>query len=333
MSFQNIEQDLVFIGGHRKAGTSMFNDLFDGHPQIINYPPDLTILYAYFPDFIKKTKDKTKLLKRLDLLTAEEIKLCYLDAQVDLPNPIEKFKKTFFDQIKTDDDLKDLRKIISQLIITYSSWSNQSNRSKFLLKETSLEIYANEIFNWFPNSKIIQTMRDPRDNYAALKAGVKKKYLKLGEDENATLASLIHRLGTSMRIGLINQKTYKNRYKIIKFEDLTSEAQLTLKDICDWLNIKFDESLLKPSKISKPTKGNNFEGDMLFEISNKNVGAWKQRITEEEAKIIEFHLGDLMIKYGYELEYSNKEAAKSASNFYKWSNYQYFYSDRFKSGV
>ena len=67
-------------------------------------------------------------------------------------------------------------------------------------------------------------------------------------------------------------------------------------------------------------------------LMTRAIGTLREKdieITEEEAKVIEFYLGDLMEQYGYTLEFTNKQAAKAASNFYEWSNYQYFYFDRF----
>jgi len=40
---------LIFICGHRKSGTTMFHNLFDGHPDLDVYPVILNILYGYFP--------------------------------------------------------------------------------------------------------------------------------------------------------------------------------------------------------------------------------------------------------------------------------------------
>jgi hypothetical protein len=81
--------------------------------------------------------------------------------------------------------------------------------------------------------------------------------------------------------------------------------------------------------LGKPTKGNNFEDIVMTSVSTVNVGRWKARITETEAKIIEFYFKDLMAKYGYECEYDSNEQIDAASEFYKWANYKYYYFDHF----
>jgi hypothetical protein len=49
-----MEVEILFITGHRKSGTTMFANLFDGHEDFCVYPSDLTILYAFYPYFIGK---------------------------------------------------------------------------------------------------------------------------------------------------------------------------------------------------------------------------------------------------------------------------------------
>ena len=60
----------LFITGHRKSGTTFFCSLLDNHPSLCVYPFDLTILYAYYPQYIKKNialKKKKKYLISLIL--------------------------------------------------------------------------------------------------------------------------------------------------------------------------------------------------------------------------------------------------------------------------
>ena len=48
-----------------------------------------------------------------------------------------------------------------------------------------------------------------------------------------------------MRIALNNQKVLgEKKYKIIKFEDLTTKTDKIIKELVSFINIKFSESLL-----------------------------------------------------------------------------------------
>ena len=47
-----IKDNLIIITGARRSGTTFLLDLLDGHPDLVVFPTDLRILYAYFPYFI-----------------------------------------------------------------------------------------------------------------------------------------------------------------------------------------------------------------------------------------------------------------------------------------
>ena len=305
----------------------MFFNLFDGHSRLLVYPSDLNLLYAYFPKYLSDEytyEDRKIRLERIIFSDIEDqLKSNNIATEIDL----DLFRKIFFSSLTVD--LTDMKEIISQLAYAYAKLVQCPNMFP-IFKETSLEIYAHEVFEWFPDAKIIQLIRDPRDNYSALKAGVDLYYRKLGENEKETLASMIYRAKLGMEIGLYNQKKYgPNKYKIIKFEELLSDVQTIMQGISDFIGIQFEPSMLIPTKEGHSTAGNNFDGEKFTKVTAKNVGRWRERISEHEAKIIEFHLGDLMNRFGYKLDFSKDECVKSAADFYKWQNYRYFYSDRF----
>ena len=317
----------LFLGGHRKSGTTMFANLFDGHPELISYPFDLTVMYAYFPVYSNKKYTRKQREKRLNQVifkyneTNKE-----LSRQLDL----EQMKSLFWQNLA--EKTLDIKSVISALITSYLKAHNHKiSQSKYqIIKETSSEIYANEIFEWFPNAKFIHLIRDPRDNYAALRSGIDGYYSKFGDDNNTILHSLINRAGLGMKLAHTNQKRFgSDNYIILKFEDLVSNPEKFMKKISKDLDLKYSEKLLVPTVLGQPTQGNNFDKLNFSKISTKNVGQWKNRCSEDEAKIIEFYFSDLMELFKYNNNFSKDESADAASNFYKWSNYKYHYFDRF----
>ena len=119
-----------------------------------------------------------------------------------------------------------------------------------------------------------------------------------------------------------------------------------VKRIIEKLNLKtLQKTRKKPCKISRflnvnlntllsyfrsENQGNNY-GSENSDISTKNVNRWKERINDSEAKIIEFYFEREMKKYKYKI--STKKIEKNISaitNFYEWTNYNYFFYDSFK---
>lgn len=322
-------KDPIFICGHRKSGTTMFHSLFDGHSELVVYPSDLNILYAYFPLYLNEKYTKSQRLERLNLILFKDLEFQLNQQGLNNKISIKNFKEHFNNSI-ADADLLNMREIIEKLLKSYAIITNQLNKRP-VIKETSIEIYANEIKQWFPEAIFLHLVRDPRDNYAALKSGVSKYYSNLGEDEKVTLASLINRVSIGFKMGELNKQIFNDyHYHIIKFEDLVKNTKMVMMDLAKKLNIQYNDKLLKTTKLSKPVLGNSFENKKFNKVSDDNINKWRKRISDDEAKIIEFHLGDLMEKYGYNRYYDDVECIKAASEFYKWQNYKYFFSDRFE---
>jgi len=318
----------IFICGHRKSGTTMFHNLFDGHPELLVYPSDLNLLYAYFPTYLLPQYSNEERKQRLNKILFDDLNNDLKSNMLYDKLDVDKFRARFF--LKLSDDFTDMKHIINTFIFAFSDVSDGAGKIP-VIKETSIEIYASEIFTWFPDAKFIHLLRDPRDNYAALKSGVAQYYSKLGENEKETLASLINRAKIGMETGVYNLNKFgPKKYKMLKFEALIQNPEQEMKSVAEFMNINFESSLLAPTKLNSQTSGNNFEGNKFFQISAKNVGRWQERITDFEAQIIEFHFETLMNKFGYPLKFQKDERVKAAAEFYKWQNYRYFYNDRFK---
>ena len=318
-------------GGINRVVQGRLHNLFDGHEDLIVYPADLNLLYAYFPVFTKNNYTNTQRLARLENILFRDLELQLKENSIEYSFDLNLFKDAFFSSLRNV-DLTDMKTIIEKLFEAYEVVTDRFNRIP-VFKETSIEIYAQEILTWFPDAKFLHLVRDPRDNYAALKEGVTTYYSKLGEFDNETLASMIYRTRLGLSFGVINHSIMKDeRYRISRFESLVDDTKQEVEHISKFLGIPFSEVLLKPSRLSQTVKGNNFSGEVFEKISSKNVSRWSERITPDEAMIIEFHLGSLMKKYGYDVHYNLTETALASSEFYKWENYKYFFSDRFDRG-
>jgi hypothetical protein len=322
---------LTFLCGHRKSGTTMLANLLDGHPALSVYPTDLALLYGYFPEFVRAHDPPQERRARLKTMLFDDFKRRQVAEGLDA----EKMSERFFDGLQ-DDDLGEPKFLIRKLMQAFrdSIGEPQVAPSSGVFKETSIEIYAAEIMKWFPEARFIHLVRDPRDNFAALATGVEGYYSRMGEDHNKTLASLLNRVRIGFRMARINSSQFgDDRYRVLRFEDLTASPKDAMQAVADFLGVEFHQCMLTPTTLGKPAGGNAFDGVANFSVSARNVQRWRERISPEDAQIIEFHLADEMEEFGYQPAFSKPERASAAAEFYKWQNYTYFYSDRFAHGV
>lgn len=326
-------EKFVFLGGHRKSGTTMLLNLFDGHQQCCVYPTDLSVLYGYFPAYTAGNYSIDERLDRLDLVIFQTLKRFQKRFSLSECLPVDEMRKHFFSNLDKS-ALDQIDVIIRQIISSYRYVTKQNieDRPYVFIKETSLEIHAQKLGAAFPGSKFIILIRDPRDNYGALRAGVDKHYSKFGETEKHILASLLHRAGLSMRLTDANIQALGGEFfQTVFFEQLVTNTKQALSDVQTFLGLEWHDCLLRPTVMGQGTAGNNYDDEKFREVTSKNVGRWRERITEFEAQVIEFHMAEVMGRWGYRLDYPFLESARSASEFYNWTNNRYFYKDSFSA--
>jgi hypothetical protein len=324
------QESPVFLCGHRKSGTTLLLNLLDSHPNLSVYPADSGFFFKYYPlcelENYSKNKKIDEMIKTVIKSLADEFLKLSSSEMNSIGFNMEKFKTDFKKLVKkTDMTPRDM--LISLQLAFQHNHTNSSNPKMWIEKTTSTEIYALDIIDWFPNAKFIHVIRDPRDNWGSLKSGWDKRYKNFNDSKERLLQSLIERGKLGMEFAKHNQTIFnKDQYLIIKFEDLTSNPQKILKKICNFLKIPFDDILLTPTICGKLWKGNNFDGKKFTSISSTNVDRWKKRITEHEAKLIEYHYSDMMKFFNYKLTYDSKEQSNAAKEHYKWYNYAQPYS-------
>lgn len=315
----------VFICGHRKGGTSLFLKLLDNHPELFVYPADTGFFYKYFPFCSSKeisNEEKTEFMVdrvlaglkiQLDRLSHEDLKEVDFDMDV--------FNNDFREIVKTTSYTP--KEVLLSLIQAFEkSYNSSPQMKKWVQKTTSTEIFALEIFQWFPNAKFIHIVRDPRDNWGSLKSGWEKRYHQFNDCQERLLQSVLDRGKLGLEFARSNEEIIgKERYKVIKFEDLTTNPEEIMKEVCDFLEISFSETMMVPTTCGKLWPGNNFEGLNFKGISNVNSGRWKERITDHEGQLIEFYCGEIMEYFNYPLIYSTREKMVAASEHYKWYNF------------
>jgi len=328
MNLTKKELPLVILTGHRKSGTSVFHRLFDGVNGVNLYPTDLTVLYAYFSCFtLKKNVSNNELKERL--LHVVKSSMEYSAKQgLDLTSK-NHFLNVFESEIQKI-DITNKSDVINSICNSWlKSKEVESKTDPLIVKETSQAIFFEDYIKEFPQLKMISLIRDPRDNYAAISAGVDQYYSKFGENDLGALSSHINRARMDLTSAKINQENYPNSFMAIRFEDLVRDTKTTMKNVSNFLNIDFEDNMLSPNISGKSYNGNSFEGKVFSGISSQNIGKWKERISIEQAKVIEYWMADVMSFWHYNLEFSCASSQIEFSKFYEKYNCKYFYHDSF----
>ena len=167
--------------------------------------------------------------------------------------------------------------------------SKQNDKTFFIEKTPKHALCIKRIFKILPHSKIIYVIRDGRDAVTSLK----KRY--------GDLAIAVDRWNTDNRPALVWGTD--PRVKFVKYENLTSEPEQTVLEICKFLKIQYDEKMLNSAKnpYSHFSEGNmRVRAQQVSKPIYNNAGSWKQYLSAEEIDFF-WKKSNILMKY---FEYS-----------------------------
>ena len=320
----------VMLTGHRKSGTTLLHKLFDGHTELNVYPVDISLLYAFYPCWSRSCSSvdekKSRITEVLKSSTARFVGES-VSYNINSFNP-DDFIEIFWNRSDVDHLLRP-SEIIKAVAEAYCDYAGLDKSQPFLFKETSQAINFQGMVDDGLDIDCVQIIRDPRDNYAAIKAGVAGYYLNMNEDEKESLASVLNRASLDLDLAGDLSTDYHNHFSTIRFEDLATSPCEELIKLTERLNIAWNESLLRPTFLGHDFAGNNHHGKKFNGISAEHMGKWPERISAFEAAVIEGWMHRSLETWGYAQAYTKKEQRKALQEFYAWYNCRYFYRDSF----
>ena len=145
--------------------------------------------------------------------------------------------------------------------------------------------YTEQLLEWYPDCLLVHTTRNPKAVYASQAA----KYLK---PEQSRAAQFFMRLKQFVHINIqisltarLHQELGKlPNYTLIRYEDLVMEPESRIRELCDFLEIKFQQDMLKPEQFGSSFDGigHNNEG-----IEQSSIERWRKSISKVTAKTID----------------------------------------------
>jgi hypothetical protein len=133
-----------------------------------------------------------------------------------------------------------------------------------------------QLMEWFPEAKIVHTFRDPR----AILASEWKKRARYQSDRPIGMISRhIHTFVVVLHVTIswlyavrLHEKyraKYPRNYCLVKFEDVVSAPEKTIRTVCEFLGIEFHPDMLDPRQfdssfaIGSGQRATGFDTDAL----------------------------------------------------------------------
>ena len=175
-----------------------------------------------------------------------------------------------------------------------------------------VERYADQIFAAYPNAKIIQMIRDPRDRYAGS--------LALWPTGKARVGGATARWIYTTLLAKRNLHKYLNRYMIVQFEDMVCDTESTLRKVCVFLGEEFYQEMLDMPGAPEHREKliHRSHGDYTKPpLSPEYIGIYLKDVEMQEIAFLQNMSRRSLKKYGYAHE-------PARFNFPDWGKYIFF---------
>jgi len=302
----------IFIVGAARSGTTLLQYMLRSHPDI-SLP---TAESHFFIPFYKKRNSFGDLEKEGNIqLLLEEI---YQSKQSFFDNDVHGIKfdakvlaKTFHQQ-----KISTLPEIISGIFLENA---HAEDKKRWGDKTPYYILHLDTILEMFPDAQIIHLIRDGRD--CAISMLERKWDLKIFNTYHA--AYIWDRYVTK---GKNFGSKHPESYFEIRYEDILNQPEASIKRLCDFLKIEFNDSVIN----FKKSDGSGKTALLTKPLKKSNQAKWKSKMTKKQLAIFESLAGNTLKSSGYELT-SNSPSINKWNWFINEVHIKlcYFYSKHF----
>jgi hypothetical protein len=249
---------MFFIFGFPRSGTTFLKELLNLNSKIfIPHETDFIIPIAFIIDRVKDEVIGKKIILEI-IVSSERYHESLADSlsKADIANLVNSSSYSLFSMLNKIYDELALRKGVS---FAGDKSPNDLNYLNVLIKHN---LFSSDL-------KIIHIVRDVRDVILSL---LDTGWLPPNTNEMSVASSWQFR-----NLALTNH--YKNcpeKYLLIKYEDLISNPQFHLSDICRFLGVNYETSMLNYSLMGKDLKHYSHHKNLGLPPISERCYAWKK---------------------------------------------------------
>jgi hypothetical protein len=155
-----------------------------------------------------------------------------------------------------------------------------------------IERYAERLFEAYPGLKVVHMLRDPRDRYQAS--------IEKWPDGRGRAGGAVARWNYSLKLAEQHQARHPDDYLIVRFEDLVTDTEATVRRVCDFLDEPFVEAMLTMQEA--PTHRRRLMGDIpgRVQLSAEYIGRFRSGVPRLELAYIQDKAGVGMRRHDYQ---------------------------------
>jgi Sulfotransferase family len=277
-----VDNTPFFIIGAGRSGTTLLRLILAGHSRL-HIPPETW--------FIRPLVQALPLTEPLDL------------AQVEHAVSIMTSDYRWPDLAIAADDLRrwalalQQPRLVEIINLVYQKHLADSGKQRFGDKTPIYYEIVPQLLTLYPTAKFIHLIRDGRDVAISwIDVGWERYYER---DKFEWIHAIENR-----RVHL--NAAYADRILTVKYEDLVSDLEATVRRICVFLNEDFEPAMLNWRHLTEliPARERHIHGKLNQPVSNDAIAVWRKKLTMSECFAMEACLHRELRQLGYELKFS-----------------------------
>ena len=289
----------VFICGHHRSGTTLLQNLLDGHPQLLSLPSEGTYFssFAYVARVNPSERDLNRFAAEwverfVDPNFEPHFRLGRSDAG---RNPGVAFARRLFGwhealRSRVPGELAALL----ALVAAFRATAAPASAPQLWVEKTPQNERNVARFAALGAARVIHLVRDPRTVFASL--GAAYRSAGIGEFDAAEHARTIAR---SLRLAWENQRRFGNRYLVVRYEDLVDQPALQMERVQQFLGLVSDATLLVPTAGGSAVRANSSFG--LGAAGVVEPARSSMALSSEDQAVLGVYAASAARQWGYEL--------------------------------
>lgn len=250
----------LVLAGPPRSGTTLFSAFLDGHSEI-NWLPDEGFFFEHLHALSGENFER---FVRAAALGSESLLEGLRDRALMPPlhRPLSDFPSLQYDwseqrfrAVVESRKPRSVSELWALLRDAYLAGLGYTPRRYVSLKAAD---YGRSIFgalDHFSDARGIVIVREPIATLNSLKAYRQKRNVKL-----LTWPTLVQAIVDMNRLAALADRYSSDHLRILRYEDFTTDIEITMRGVCDWLGIRFEPVLLQPSMMSHPWTSNSSFG-------------------------------------------------------------------------
>ncbi len=292
----------IFVVGNSRSGTTLMGNILGLNNDVFTFEE----LHFFGTLWSQSDRHKTLTLNQAKALAAK------LLAIQDEDVISHKDPKLFADEAKiVIDQLSTQSYTATDILQTFLTYTAEKNQRKIPCEQTPRNVlYITELLELYPHCHIVNMVRDPRDVLLSQKYKWKIRFLgasNIPYREAIRAWTNYHAITISklwnVAVNAADKHDNSDRVMTIRFEDLITQPENILRQVCDFTGLEFTPQMLQVSQSEGGVSSHKKIAPGQKGIDSSSTGKWKKGgLTQTEIYLCQQITQDNMTKHNYTIE-------------------------------